>query len=155
VRVAPPADHYLLVHEGHEDRRPDRQPAPLHDALVQLRHDLAHLELGAQRVHPAGQPGGLLAQPQRRRKEFVGTDALAPQPVRQPGLVRVGPPVRQRLAGPGQVLECAPLGRLADLLVDPRTEAQFLRLALRHVGVSSGMRSILCGPAARRCDPPG
>ncbi len=53
--------------------------------------------------------------------------------VAQPGLavVRLAA-ARQRLAGAGQVVEGATLGRLADLLVNPRGEGHPRGLAFRH-----------------------
>jgi hypothetical protein len=77
-----------------------------------------------------GEPFGLLAQPQRGGQQLVGRYALAAQVVLQP---RVGPAAAgERLARAGQVIEGTPLGRLADLLVDPRGEADFPWFALCH-----------------------
>jgi PPOX class probable F420-dependent enzyme len=70
------------------------------------------------------------------------------QVVLQPG---VGPaPAGDRLARAGQVVEGTPFGRLGDLLVDPRGEADFPWFALRHAGfhasaVCSGRESAQAG----------
>src|SRR5215472_261356 len=43
ARLPPGVDDLLLVDECHEDWQSDRELAPLHDALIELGHDLAHL----------------------------------------------------------------------------------------------------------------
>jgi hypothetical protein len=120
VRLAPPGDHGLGVHQRHEDGRAKRYPAPGHDPPVEVPGDVADLLLAGQAGGGFGQCLDLLAQLQRRGQELVGRHALPAQVIAQPGLTVVGfSPLGQRLAGARQVVECSPLLRLADLLVDP------------------------------------
>jgi hypothetical protein len=120
VRLAPPGDHGLGVHQRHEDGRAHRDPAPCHDPPVEFPGHVADLLLGRHAGGGFGQPLDLLAQLQRGGQEFVGRHALPAQVLAQPGLTVVGfPPLGQRLAGARQVVEGSPLLRLADLLVDP------------------------------------
>jgi hypothetical protein len=87
--------------------------------------------LGPQVLDGRGQPFDLLAQPQRGRQQLVAGHALTAQVVLEPG---IGPaPPGDRLAR-GQIVEGTPLGRLADLLIDPRGEGDFPWFALCHAG---------------------
>jgi hypothetical protein len=130
ARVSPPGDHRLLVDQSHVHRRPGGKPTPLRDLPVQALDHLADLLLGPQVLDGRGQPFDLLAQPQRGGQQFVAGHAFAAQVVLQP---RVGPAAAgERLARAGQVIEGTPLSRLADLLVDPRGEADFPWFALCH-----------------------
>jgi len=130
--VPPPCDHGFLVDQPQVHRRSGGDPAPLQDAPVEAADDLADLRLGVQVPDRLGEPLDFLAQPQRSGQHFLGGHALAAQVVLQPG---VGPSsARDRLARPGQVVEGTPLGRLGDLLVDPRGEGDFPWFALSHAG---------------------
>jgi hypothetical protein len=130
MRVPPPGDHRVLVNQTKVYRRAVGDPAPLRDPPVEALDHRTDLVLGAQVLDRLGQPLDLLAQPQRGWQQLVAGDALAAQVVLQPG---VGPAAAgDRLARAGQVVEGTPLGRLADLLVDPRGETDFPRFALSH-----------------------
>jgi hypothetical protein len=116
---APDRDHRVGIGERHEDGRADREPPPLHDPLVELGHRVPHPFLTGQLTDRVGQPLDLLAQLERGGQAVLHRAALAPDVVAHPGLAVELAPVRQRLASTGKVIECAPLGRLADLLIYP------------------------------------
>ena len=78
VGLVPAADQGLLVHQRNEDRRPDRQPAPRHDALVQFGDDLAHFARAAQRVHFSASRADSL-----RRRSGVGSNSSVFTPSRR------------------------------------------------------------------------
>jgi len=107
---------------------------------VEAPDDLADLVLGVQVTDRRGEPFGLLAQPQRDGQQLVGGHALTPQVILQPGLSPAAP-AGDRLARPWQVIEGTPVGRLGDLLVDPRDEADLSRFALSHTGVHASAAS--------------
>ena len=76
--------------------------------------------LGAQVMDLCGQPFGFLAQSQRGGQEPLGRHALPAQVVPQPGLAGIRfAPVRERLTGPGQIIEHTSFFRLHDLLINP------------------------------------
>jgi hypothetical protein len=129
-RVPPAGDHRFLVDQPQVNRRPGGDPAPLADPPVEVPDDLADLVLGVQVPGRLGEPFGLLAQPQRGGQQLVGGRALAAQVILQPGVDPA--PAGDGLARPRQVVEGTPVGRLGDLLVDPRGEADLPRFALSH-----------------------
>jgi hypothetical protein len=133
VPLAPFADQHVPVQERQEQRRAGRDPAPLDDAPVEVRDDVADLLLTAQFLDRGGQLLDLLAQLERGGQERLARHALAAQVVAQPGLggIFVGP-FGQRLTRARQVVEGPSLRRLVDLPVDPRGEAELRWLALGH-----------------------
>jgi hypothetical protein len=133
MRVVPSADQAFRVQEREEYGRPGGDPAPLDDAAVEVRDDGADLLLATQILDRLGQAFNLLAQLERGGQDLVGGHALAAQVIPQPGLggIGLGPP-GQRLARARQIVEGSPLGRLVDLPVDPRGEAEVRWLAFGH-----------------------
>jgi hypothetical protein len=68
-----PAPHHLVpVDHRDEDRRPDRDPAPLGNAPVQLGYRHADFLLGVHLGDVLHQPGAFLTQPERRWQQFLG-----------------------------------------------------------------------------------
>src|ERR1700759_5194752 len=111
----------------------DPLPVRLADLVVDRLHDLPRplvgvsLQRGVQGVR-----GGLLQRQGRRRvrKAFPAELALDP-PIRVGRLAKVG----KRLACGGQIIELAPLLRIADLSVDPALVIDAWRSPLRHAHI--------------------
>jgi hypothetical protein len=139
----PPPDHQLLIDQRHEYWRAKRQPTPIHNQLIKLRHGLAQPALGGEIRHSLREPLGILAQPQRSRQELFWGDALPAHPIPQPGLTQIGfSQVWKGLALTREIIEKAPLLRLANLLINPRGEAHPRRFTLRHADTLS-LRAIV------------
>src|SRR5262249_56665550 len=119
--VTPSPDQQLLIDKRHEYGRVKRQPTPIHNPLIKLRHGVAHRTLSAEIRHPFRAPFGILAQPQRSRQELFCGHALSAHVIPQPGLTEIRfSRVWKGPALPRQIIEKAPLLRLVNLLAGAR-----------------------------------